>query len=64
MTKQTYPWIVMGDGTNPKVPFGFKCLRCGAIERLPESVRFDVVFVWAKSFEGQHKHCTLQEVTR
>lgn len=55
--KERYPWIVSCDGRNPNRPWGFACLRCGTVERLPHSLPIDAYLAWAKSFMRLHKNC-------
>ena len=51
------PWIVACDGSHTQFPFGFACLRCGANERIRQSVPMPVYVAWAKNFTALHRGC-------
>lgn len=53
-------WIVACDGSNPALPFGFKCNRCGQHEPVSQPIPLDVYQYWAERFTERHKGCKPQ----
>jgi len=53
-------WVLASDGTNPEYPFGFSCLRCGAIEKISSPSGEMLVNEYlrrSRAFLKQHKKC-------
>lgn len=51
------PWIIVSDGTDPRYPWGFACLRCGTKERLLAPMTL-TNFLWAaRKFRDKHLEC-------
>jgi hypothetical protein len=55
-----WEWIKAYDGTNPELPFGFGCDRCGQKEHIPSSFPIGAYMALAKSFMARHKGCNPQ----
>jgi len=57
MTKR-HDWIIACDGTDPKFPYGFACLRCRKREELPPGrMRLTDYLEKLRRFEERHKDC-------
>ena len=57
MGAQSSPWIVACDGSNPKFPFGFACLRCGVKSSPPSPAPLEVYLAVAREFQAKHVVC-------
>lgn len=53
----TRPWVFACDGSNPKYPWGFACLRCGETEAISKRVVLTEYLNLARVFEVKHGHC-------
>jgi len=50
-------WVISSDGSNPKYPFGFACLRCGVIEKITSPMLVNEYLRRSRAFLKQHKKC-------
>jgi hypothetical protein len=50
-------WIVSWDGSHSEYPYGFQCLRCGALHGVHLPIPLDDYITMSKAFIALHAFC-------